>query len=80
MPYIDTFRTLRVGPGISISRVAKAAGISRDTIQRIEKHLNAREETLVSAVHALNTLHYKANGGLLDPASLITSTSKYGAA
>jgi DNA-binding XRE family transcriptional regulator len=78
MPYIDGFRTLRVAAGLKKAVVARTAGISADTVDRIEKHHNSTHETLTAAVHALNTLYYNREGKPLDPLSLITETTAYG--
>ena len=78
MPYVDNFKTLRVAAGIRISKLAKEADLSRDTIRRIEKHKNCSEETLVTVVNTLNRLHYGSNGSALDYNKLITKNSRFG--
>ena len=79
MPYyINNFRTLRVAAGLTQAAVAKMADLSPDTNGNIEKHKSCGEVTLVAAIHALNKLHYSANGGALDPDKLIIRKSSYG--
>jgi DNA-binding XRE family transcriptional regulator len=79
MPYIDDFKTLRERAGQRKSVVAKTAGLSADTIDRIEKHQNSTRPTLAAVVNALNTLHYHRPPNVpLDPDLLITESSRFG--
>ena len=75
--YIDDLRTLRVAAGLKIARVASHAGVSRSTIERVEKHQSSTVETLNAIINALNDLYYNKAGKMLEAAQLITSNSRY---
>ena len=77
MPFIDEFKTLRVGAGIRVARVAREAGLSEDTVQRIEKHHNVSRVSCVAAIEALNRLYYDVKKTLV-AAELITDYSRKG--
>lgn len=76
--YIDNLKTLREGAGIRKTALATAAGVSRDTVTRVEKHHRSTKETCVSIIHALNKLHYSSNGRPLDPEVEISGVSRHG--
>ena len=78
MAYLDDLKTYRVGAGLTISALARATGLDRATIKRVESHHNCRDETLVRIVHALNNLHYSKNGCALAPDRLISTNSRFG--
>lgn len=50
-------KMLRVGAGKTISDLAKASNISRDTIRKIEKHLPVTEPIIYGVFNTLNNWH-----------------------
>lgn len=78
MPYFDTLRTLREKAGIRLSALAKASGLDRGTISRVEKHENSTPTTLNAIINALNNLHYNKNGAALSYEDVVTEKSRYG--
>lgn len=50
-------RTLRVGAGKTITDLAKASDVSRDTIAKIEKHHPVTEPIVHAIFNALNEWH-----------------------
>ncbi len=77
MPFIDVFRTLRERAGLRISRVAREAQLSEDTIQRIERHHGVSRVSCIAAIEALNRLYYN-NKVQLDHGEYITEASRFG--
>lgn len=77
MAFIDNLTTLRVRAGVTISDLAREAGLDRGTIKNVEKHRNATLETCVAIINALNRLYYSKNSKSLNPDSHVSSKSKY---
>lgn len=78
MPFVDDFKTLRISAGLRIKRVAIEAGLSVDTIQRIERHHTVRAESCVAAIEALNRLFYNQKGHPLVATRVVTEYSRFG--
>lgn len=78
MPFFDNLKTIRERAGIRVSALAKAAGLDRGTISRIEKHSNSTPPTLHSIVNALNELHYNNGKSPISYNDVVTEISKYG--
>jgi len=78
MAFVDTFKTLRVGAGLNITKVAKAASLSADTISKIERHINCKKESCHAALNALNDLYYNPKGRPLNVDSLISDKPSTG--
>lgn len=79
MLYFDDLKTLRERAGIRKSALAKAAGLDRGTITRVEKHHNSTSPTLNAIVNALNTLYYSDKGeSPISYDDVVTETSRFG--
>ena len=79
MPFVDDFKTLRIAAGLRMAKVASEAGLSVDTIQRIERHHTVRIESCVAAVEdSLNQLFYNKKGQPLVAAHVVTEYSRFG--
>jgi transcriptional regulator with XRE-family HTH domain len=78
MPYFDDLKTYRERAGIRIAALARAAGIDRSTVTRVENHKNSTPETLHMIINALNDLYYRNNGALVAYDVVVTLNSKYG--
>lgn len=78
MPYFDDLKTIRERAGIRVSALARAAGIDRGTIARVEKHNKSTAATLHSIVNALNELHYNNGTSPISYNDVVTETSKFG--
>jgi transcriptional regulator with XRE-family HTH domain len=75
MPYFDSLKTNRERLGIRIAALAKAAGVDRSTVSRIEKHHNSTPETLHAIINALNEL---GANGRLSYEDVVSDISKFG--
>lgn len=80
LAFFDDCKTFRQRAGLTISELARAAGVDRTTISKIEKHHAARYETLMCVINALNSSHYAANGAAVDPSVVLSMTSRFGVA
>lgn len=78
MPYIDTLKTIRVNAGIRIVDLAKASGLDRGTISRVEKHYSATPETLNAIINTLNKLYYRRIRSVILYDDVVTKVSRYG--
>jgi transcriptional regulator with XRE-family HTH domain len=76
--YFDDLHTRRQRAGLTVSELAKAAGIDRGTITRAERHHACRYETLVKLVNVLNEKFFSRNGASLSPETEISHTSRFG--
>jgi predicted transcriptional regulator len=54
MAYISDLKRLRVEEGLSISELARSAGVDRGTVNAVEDKFNCREEKCASILRALN--------------------------
>ena len=71
--HFPNLRSCREKAGLSKAALAKAAGVDRGTVTRLEDGDPGRKETLIRLTNALNDLHYRRVGAPLDSDKEIAS-------